>query len=574
MIDDLALGWDVAMEDSDGGPMTEIAPNMQDYEIAYRDERLEVPEFFNFGFDVIDRWAEDRTKLALLSVDPSGHNARHHTFWDLKVLSDKYANALRDLGIKKGDRVFIMLPQIPEWYVAILGLFKLGAVPMPGTTLLKPKDIEYRINQAEAVMAITDTENAANVEEAAGSCQSLKFLASVGEEKRGWLSFHQQVEQTTSVLEGVERTRSNDPLLIYFTSGTVGYPKMVLHTQASYAIGHTLTAKYWHDLKSTDLHWTLSDTGWAKAAYGKLFGQWTMGATVMQHDARGRFDAELTLRLLENYGVTSFCAPPTAYRMMVLEDLPKYDLRGLRHCTGAGEPLNPEVMKQWEDGTGLTIYDGYGQTETVLLIGNFRCLQVRPGSMGKPMPTFTIGVVDEDGREVPTGEEGQIAVKIKPDRPVGLFREYWRDEEAMEQSFYGDWYLTGDKAYKDEDGYFWFVGRADDVIISAGYRIGPFEVESALIEHAAVAESAVVASPDPVRGNIVKAYVILAPDYVPSDELVLSIQDHVRATTAPYKYPRSVEFVTELPKTVSGKIRRVELREAELARVNKEPGYS
>ena len=554
--------------------MKEIAPNMPDYEKAYRNERLEVPEFFNFGFDVIDKRAEDRTKLALLSIDPGGQNARHHTFWDLKVLSDKCANALRELGIKKGDRVFIMLPRVPEWYVAMLGLFKLGALPMPGTTLLTPKDIEYRINQAEAVMAITDSENAAKVEEAAGGCETLKYLALVGEEKRGWVPFNQQVEQASSVLEGGEPTRSDDPLLIYFTSGTVGYPKMVLHTQASCAIGHTITAKYWHDLKNTDLHWTLSDTGWAKAAYGKLFGQWTLGATVMQHDARGRFDAPLTLRLLEKYGVTSFCAPPTAYRMMVLEDLSKYDLRGLRHCTGAGEPLNPEVMKQWEDGTGLTIYDGYGQTETVLLVANFRCLPVRPGSMGKPVPGFTIGVVDEEGQEVPDGEEGQIAVKIKPERPVGLFQEYWRDDEAMEQSFYGDWYLTGDKAYKDEDGYFWFVGRADDVIISAGYRIGPFEVESALIEHPAVAESAVVASPDRVRGDIVKAFVILAPDYVPSDELVVSIQDHVRTTTAPYKYPRSVEFVTELPKTVSGKIRRVELREMELARANADTGDS
>ena len=306
----------------------------------------------------------------------------------------------------------------------------------------------------------------------------------------------------------------------------------------------------------------------AKAAYGKLFGQWTLGAAVMQHDARGRFDAPLTLSLLEKHGVTSFCAPPTAYRMLVLEDLGKYHLDNLRHCTGAGEPLNPEVMKQWEDGTGLVIYDGYGQTETVLLVGNFRCNEVRPGSMGKPTPGFTIGVVDEDGNEVPVGEEGQIAVSIKPERPVGLFQEYWKDKEAMERSFLDDWYLTGDKAYKDEDGYFWFVGRADDVIISAGYRIGPFEVESALIEHPAVAESAVVASPDPVRGDIVKAFVILAPDYVASDELVVSLQDHVRTTTAPYKYPRSVEFVTELPKTVSGKIRRVELREREVERAS------
>ena len=544
--------------------MPELAPNMPDYESAYRNERLEVPEYFNFGFDVVDQWAADRTKLALLSVDPSGEQARHHTFWDLKTLSNKYADALRQLGIGKGDRVFLMLPRIPEWYVAMLALFKLGALPMPATTLLTPRDIEYRINRADAVMAITDAENAGKVAEAAAGCPGLRHLAAVGGERRGWHSFERQVADGSPVLGEVEPTRSDDPLLIYFTSGTVGYPKMVLHTQASCALGHTLTAKYWHDLQATDLHWTLSDTGWAKAAYGKLFGQWAQGAAVMQHDARGRFDAAMTLRMLERFGVTSFCAPPTAYRMMVLEDLSQYDLSSLRHCTGAGEPLNPEVMKQWEDGTGRTIYDGYGQTETVLIVGNFRCLPVRPGSMGKPMPGFTIGIVDEDGREVPVGEEGQIAVKVKPERPVGLFAEYWQDDEGMERSFYGDWYLTGDKAYKDEDGYFWFVGRADDVIISAGYRIGPFEVESALIEHPAVAESAVVASPDPVRGDIVKAFVILAPGYVPSDELVGSIQEHVRTTTAPYKYPRAVEFVTELPKTVSGKIRRVELREREL----------
>ncbi len=544
------------------------APNMTDYERAYRNDRIKAPEFFNFGFDVVDKWAEDRTKLALLSVDPSGGRATHHTFWDLKTLTSRFANSLRDLGIKKGDRVFVMLPRIPEWYVVMVGLFKLGALPMPATTLLTPGDIEYRINRAEAVMAVTDGENAGKVEQAAGGCPALKHLLATGDDRRGWLSYERMAADGSPLLEGVEPTRSDDPLLIYFTSGTVGYPKMVLHTQASCAIGHVLTARYWHDLKPTDLHWTLSDTGWAKAAYGKLFGQWTIGATVMQHDARGRFDAPLTLRMLERYGVTSFCAPPTAFRMMVLEDLKQYDLSSLRHCTGAGEPLNPEVMKQWEDGTGLTIYDGYGQTETVLLVGNYRCLPVRPGSMGKPMPGFTIGIVDEDGNEVPTGEEGQIAVKVRPERPLGLFQEYWRDDEGMERSFVGDWYLTGDKAYKDEDGYHWFVGRADDVIISAGYRIGPFEVESALIEHPAVAESAVVASPDPVRGEIVKAFVVLSPEYVPSDELVLSIQGHVRNATAPYKYPRAVEFVSELPKTVSGKIRRVELRQMELERAN------
>ena len=451
--------------------MTHVATNMPDYEFAYNNDRLDVPEFFNFGLDVVDKWAEDRTKLALISVDSTGENVQHHSFWDLKILSNKYANALRDRGVKKGDRVFIMLPRIPEWYVVMLGLIKLGALPMPGTTLLTSKDIEYRINTAEAVMAITDGENADKIDEAAGGCPTLQHLVVVGAGRKGWVSFEEEMAEASSVLDDPEPTRSDDPLLIYFTSGTVGYPKMVLHTQASYGIGHIISAKYWHDLTATDLMWTLSDTGWAKAAYGKLFGQWTLGAAVMQHDARGRFDAPLTLRLLEKHGVTSFCAPPTAYRMLVLEDLRKYRLDNLRHCTGAGEPLNPEVMKQWQDGTGLVIYDGYGQTETVLMVGNFRCNEVRPGSMGKPAPGFTIRVVDEQGNEMPAGEEGQIAVKVKPERPVGLFKEYWKDAEEMERSFLGDWYLTGDKAYIDEDGYFWFVGRADDVIISAGYRI-------------------------------------------------------------------------------------------------------
>ena len=538
-------------------------PNMQDYQYSYDNDRLEIPEYFNFGFDVVDKWAQDRTKMALVSVDSSGNHSQYHTFWDLKVLSDKYANSMKSQGVRKGDRIFIMLPRIPEWYVVMIGLLKLGAIPMPGTTLLTAKDIEYRITQAEASMAITDLENSDKVNAAAGGCPTLNSLVVVGGERQGWVSFGNQIEQASRVLEGVDPTRSDDPLLIYFTSGTVGYPKMVVHTQASCAIGHTLTAKYWHDLKATDLMWTLSDTGWAKAAYGKLFGQWSIGSAVMQHDARGRFDAQMTLRMIEQYGVTSFCAPPTAYRMMVLEDLSLYDFRNLRHCTGAGEPLNPEVMKQWEDGSGLQIYDGYGQTETVLLVGNFRCNEIKPGSMGKPVPGFEVNIVDDEGNEVPDGEEGQIALKVKPVRPVGLFKEYWRNPEAMEASFNGDWYFTGDKAYKDADGYFWFVGRADDVIISAGYRIGPFEVESALIEHPAVAESAVVASPDELRGEVVKAFVILAPGYVPSDELVENLQSHVRSTTAPYKYPRLVQFVKELPKTVSGKIRRIELREME-----------
>ena len=549
--------------------MRDVTPNMLDYEEARRNFKLDVPEYFNFGFDVIDKWAEDRTKLALISVDTSGEHAQRHSFWDMKIQSNKFANLLRELGVSKGERAFLMVPRIPQWYVTFLGMVKLGVVPMPATTLCTTHDIEYRINRAEASVAITDLENAPKVEEAVAKCPSLKHILLVDGTKRGWINIDEELPKMSSYLglqpQGgdVETTRSDDSLLIYFTSGTVGPPKMVLHTQASYAIAHTITAKLWQDIKPTDLHWAISDTGWAKVAYGKLFGQWTQGAALLQHDARGRFDSALSLRILERYGVTSFCAPPTAYRMIVLEDLKSYDLSSLRHCTGAGEPLNPEVMKVWEEGTGLTIYDGYGQTETVLLVANYRCMLIKPGSMGKPTPGFHVSVVDDDGNILPTGEEGQIAVRIVPERPVGLLKEYWKDREAMDGSFQGDWYFTGDKAYEDDDGYFWFVGRADDVIISAGYRIGPFEVESALLEHPAVAESAVVASPDQMRGSIVKAFVILAPGYVASEELTQSLQEHVRRTTAPFKYPRAIEYVSELPKTISGKIRRVELRNRE-----------
>jgi len=548
--------------------MRDVTPNMLDYEETYQNFKLDVPEHFNFGFDVVDRWAEDHTKLALVSVDPTGEHAQKHTFWDLKVLSNRFANLLRGLGASKGDRTFIMTPRIPEWYVAVLGMMKLGVVPMPATPLCTPHDIEYRLNRAEASVAITDLENAHKVEEVVAKCPSLKHIILVDGTSRGWINYDEEMPRMSARLDEVEPTRSADPLLIYFTSGTVGPPKMVLHTQASYAIAHVTTARFWHDLNPTDLHWAISDTGWAKMAYGKLFGQWTQGAAILQHNARGRFDAALTLKMLERYGVTSFCAPPTAYRMMVLEDLKKYDFSNLRHCTGAGEPLNPEVMKIWEEGTGLTIYDGYGQTETVLLVANYRCMPVKPGSMGKPIPGFHIAIVDDEGKVLPPGEEGQIAVRVKPQRPVGMLKEYWKDPEAMADSFRGDWYFTGDKAYKDEDGYFWFVGRADDVIKSAGYRIGPFEVESALIEHPAVAESAVVASPDAIRGDIVKAFVILKPGYVPSEELTRSLQEHVRRVTAPYKYPRAIEYVSELPKTISGKIRRVELRQRELERAS------
>ena len=539
--------------------------NMTRYEDEVAAFSLEVPETFNFGVDVIDKWAEDLHHLAMVWVGEDGREERY-TFADMRRESNRFAQVLQGLGVSKGDGVMIVLPRVPQWHMMVVGIMKLGALPMPGTILLTPKDYEYRINMAEAKVVIVDAPNAAKVDEIRAQCASLEHGIVLGGPRDGWVDYGAAMAAATESFN-VPEIRSDEPSMIYFTSGTTGGPKMVLHTQASYPFAHEITGKYWLDLQPDDLHWTLSDTGWAKAAYGNLFGPWRLGAAVFIQDSSGRFDARETLGLLQTYGISTFCAPPTAYRMMVLEDLQSYDLSKLRHCVGAGEPLNPEVIEQWKTGTGHTIYDGYGQTETVILVANYPCMEVKPGSMGKPVPGFDVAIIDANtGAELPDGEEGDIAVRVQPQRPVGLFREYWKNPEETGSSFQGEWYITGDRGMRDEDGYFWFVGRADDVIISAGYRIGPFEVESALIEHAAVAEPAVVASPDEMRGSIVKAFVVLAPGYQPSQALAEELQAHVRQLTAPYKYPREVEFVTDLPKTISGKIRRIELRQQEEAR--------
>lgn len=536
---------------------------MEDYDKTYAEFKWEVPEYFNFARDVVDKWAEESDKLAMWWVDDHG-NERKFNFSDFKVRSSKLANVLKDQGIGKGDRVFLLLPRVPEWWESMLALMRLGAIIMPGTSQLKPKDIKYRFEASQGVAIITDEENAPKVDEIAAEIPQLKTKIVVGN-REGWLSYEELVSKASSDFT-VENTRSDDPAMLFFTSGTTGYPKMTVHTQASYGIGHQITGKYWLDLRPDDLHWNLSDTGWAKAAWSSFFGPWNMGAAVFVHHSTGKFDAKSTLEMLEKYPITTLCGPPTAYRVFVLEDLKQYNFSTLRHCVAAGEPLNPEVIEVWEEATGTIIRDGYGQTESVLLVGSFPCLKVKYGSMGKPSPGFYVSVIDENGNELKPGQEGDIAVRIKPNRPVGLFKEYWNDPERTAATVRGDWYITGDRAVKDEDGYFWFVGRADDVIISSGYRIGPFEVESALVEHPAVAESAVVASPDEMRGEIVKAFVILAPGYEPSDELVKELQDYVKNVTAPYKYPREIEFVSSLPKTVSGKIRRVELREREKQR--------
>ncbi len=533
-----------------------------DYEELYKNFKWKIPKYYNFGFDVVDKWAEDRTKLALISIDRSGKRDRYHTFRDLSVESNRYANALKRMGVKKGDRALVILQSIPEWYIALIGMFKLGVVPMPGTVLLTSKDVEYRVNRAEACMVFTDMNHADIVDGIKSKCPSLKHLVLVGGKRKGWSNYLEEMDKSSYDLSQKEvgKTLSSDPMLIYFTSGTTGHPKMVLHTH-SYPLGHEVTARFAQSLTKCDLHWTVSETGWAKAAWGKLFGQMMVGAAIIQWETPGRFDADGLLRAMERYGVTSFCAPPTVYRLLIQMDLSKYNLK-LRHSMSAGEPLNPEVIRVWKERFGLEIYDFFGQTETVCVLSNYTFMPIRYGSVGKPTPGHDVRIVDDDGNEMGPNEEGNIALYIGDERPPGLFKEYWKDSDIMKKSFRNDYYYTGDQGYKDEDGYFWFVGRDDDVIKSSGYRIGPFEVESALMEHDAVAECAVVGSPDPkgVRGIVVKAVVVLSKGYKPSDALTKELQDHVKKTTAPYKYPRIVEYMDELPKTVSGKILRRELR--------------
>lgn len=547
-------------------PNRDATPRLTDYATERAAFRIEVPETFNPVIDIVERWAaEAPDDLAVLSLDADGAVTDRQTAADLARDAARFGRALLALGIGKGDRIFVMLPRVSEWYVAMLGAIRIGAVPMPGPNLLTSKDIAYRLAQAGAVAAITDAAGAAKVDAIGDDAQGLRVRISTsgGVPPAGWLGLDallDDADRSRPELPGAPTTR-DDPLLVYFTSGTVSLPKMVVHAQ-EYGLAHVPTARFWHDLRRGDRHWAVTDPGWAKAAFGTLFGQMHERATIVQV-ALGKPRAETILRILADHRISSFCAPPTLYRTLVQADLRAFDLRALRHCTSAGEPLNPEVIKIWAEGTGgLTIYDGYGQTETSVTIANYRALPIRPGSMGKPMPGWDVEVVDEHGNRVPDGEVGDVAVDTRGSvRPVGLFRGYEGHPEATAERFRNGWYFTGDKAARDADGYLWFEGRDDDVITSSAYRIGPFEVESALLEHAAVVEAAVVGKDDPERTQIVTAFVILAAGHEPSDELATELQNHVKALTAPYKYPREIHFVTELPKTVSGKIRRTELRD-------------
>jgi acetyl-CoA synthetase/medium-chain acyl-CoA synthetase len=519
------------------------------------------PLHFNFATDVIDRWAAERPEApALWCVHATTGAEEKLSFRQLATLSCRAADCLRSSGVRRGDRVLIMLPRVPQWWIGMLGLIRLGAVPVPATLLLTTRDVAYRLESARVSAVITSQDGVAKV----GGFEGTRLL--VGGEQPGWIDFDHGVREAGAGFRG-ERTRGDDPGIIYFTSATTGNPKMVMHTQASYGLGHRLTGRLWLDLRPEDVHWNLSDLGWGKAAWSSFYGPWQMGACVFALDAPGKFDPALALKTLAAYPITTWCAPPTALRLIVRQDLSGWRFPHLRHCVSAGEPLNPEVLSLWREATGLTLHEGYGQTETVVLIGNFRALgrAVRPGSMGQAAPGFTVALLDEHLREVPAGEEGEVAVRVKPDRPLGLFSEYWLNPEEMAAHFHGDWYLTGDRATRDADGYFWFVGRKDDVIKSSGYRIGPFEVESALLEHPAVLEAAVIGQPDALRGQIVKACVVLRPGVDAANGLKTELQVHCKKLIAAYKYPREVEFVRELPKTTSGKTRHVELRQTNAA---------
>ena len=535
-------------------------PTRAEYEELRQSFRLDVPDRFNYVADVLHTQARARPRsLALVAVEPDGLTAERYDFATIAKRVTATAAVLAERGVGAGDRVFLMLPRIVQWYDVLLGCLHLGAIPMPATMQLSARDVAYRVNLADATTAVTDRAGLAAVDAALADCPGVARRLLVGGEVEGWLDLDAAVA-AGPVAVPVRDTAADDPMLIYFTSGTESLPKMVLHTHASYGIGHDVTARLWQDLRADDVHWTVSDTGWGKAAWGKLFGQWRIGAAVLMWNVVGKPDLDRMLRIISEQGVSTFCVPPTLYRAFAQMDLRAYDLSSLRHCTSAGEPLNPEVIKVWQEATGTVIHDGYGQTETVAVVANLPGIPVRAGSMGLALPGFDVAVIDDTGAQVPDGSEGDIAVRTEPRRPVGLFKEYWRDPERNAEAHRDGWYVTGDRGIRDGDGYFWFVGRADDVILSSAYRIGPFEVESALLEHPAVAEAAVVGVPDAIRGQIVKAYVVLAEDHEAEDGLVAALQDHVKSTTAPYKYPRRIEFVSELPKTVSGKIRRVELR--------------
>lgn len=518
-----------------------------------------VPENFNFAYDCVDYIAaREPDRRAMVWCDDKGHR-RTFTFGDMSRYSNRTANYLMAHGVKKGDMVLVILKRHYEFWFTILALHKIGAVIIPATNLLTKKDIVYRVNAAgvSAVVCTADGEVSRAVEDAQGEFDAPveKFL--VHGSREGWHDFDKELEEYSPDLTRIPN-KAGDPMLLYFSSGTTGYPKMVLHDH-TYAIAHIITARHWHNVVPEGLHLTVADTGWGKAVWGKLYGQWLCGAGVFVYDF-DKFAPRDLLHKIQEYRITTFCAPPTIYRFFIKEGMEGYDLSSLRYATTAGEALNPEVYNRFYEYTGLRLMEGFGQTETVLSLANLVGSTPKAGSMGRPSPLYDIAVVDSDGQPVSTGDVGEIV--IRADGPtVGLMKGYYRDEEKTKDAWHDGYYHTGDTVWQDEDGYYWYVGRTDDVIKSSGYRIGPFEIESVLMEHPAVLECAVTGAPDPVRGTVVKATIVLMKGYQGTPELTKELQDYVKHQTAPYKYPRIVEYVTELPKTISGKIRRVELRD-------------
>ena len=525
--------------------------------------KIDVPENFNFGYDVVDAWAaEQPDKKAILWTNDKGE-AHQYTYAELKEKTDQTAAYFQSLGIGHGDMVMLILKCRIEFWFCTIALHKLGAVVIPATHLLTKKDIVYRCNAADIKMIVCAGEEVINkhIIEAMPQSPSVKHLLSIGPDMpEGFKDFHEGMTNAAPFAKPEHPNTNNDTMLMYFTSGTTGEPKMVAH-DFTYPLGHISTGSFWHNLHENSLHLTIADTGWGKAVWGKLYGQMIAGANIFVYDHEKFTPADI-LQKIQDCRITSLCAPPTIYRFLIKEDISKYDLSSLEYCTTAGEALNYSVYETFLNITGIRLMEGFGQTETTLTLGTFPWMQPKPGSMGVPNPQYDIDLLTPDGRSAEDGEQGQIVIRTDKGKPLGLFKEYYRAAELTEDAWHDDIYYTGDVAWRDEDGYYWFVGRADDVIKSSGYRIGPFEVESALMTHPAVVECAITGVPDEVRGQVVKATIILSNDYKDKagEELIKELQNHVKRVTAPYKYPRVIEFVDELPKTISGKIRRVEIR--------------
>ncbi len=529
---------------------------------------IDCPDDFNFGYDIVDDIAvNDPQRLAMVWEHENGE-CRKFTFADIKRLSDKTCNYLSSKGIGKGDFVMLVLKHSYQFWFICVALHKMGAIAVPATFMLKPHDIEYRIDAAGLKAAIvTDDDDIVESFEGAGNIDKLACRFIVNGHRDGWLDFDREMEECSEVWERVP-TKSTDRFLMYFTSGTSGNPKMAVHDY-SYPLGHILLAKHWQQVEPDGLHWTVADTGWAKNAWGKFYGQWIMEAAVFVYEY-DRFEPHHIMNMIEKHKVSTFCCPPTMFRLYLNAGIEGHDLSSLKNCCIAGEPLSPDTFNTWYKATGLKLMEAFGQTESSVIVGTLRGMTPKPGSMGKPSPQFRVELLDKEGNPVRPGEEGEICVSISP-RVPGIFVEYYRDEKKTNETLRDGWHHTGDVAWKDEDGYFWYLGRNDDIIKSSGYRISPFEIESVLVEHPAVLEVAVTGVPDPIRGQLVKATIILREAYQPTDELKKELQQFAKSRTAPYKYPRVIEFVDAIPKSISGKVRRVVIRNRDIKDLIPEP---